>query len=437
MSLKDKIASFIDQIKDEDGYLPYLYNDRDGKFDPKRDWVYYSGPVWTDDEPIAAIQTFLTGKWLVSGKTVSRFENEFSSMNNIGHSLMVNSGSSANLVMIAALKKHFAWQDNDEIVVSPVGFPTTIAPLIQNRLVPKFIDIEMTSLNFDLNLLESAINERTKAIFISPVLGNPPDMDYLKAIAEKYDVKLILDGCDSLGTKWEGQHLSDFSVASSCSFYPAHHITTGEGGMISSNDESLIILARSLAWWGRDCYCVGSANLSSKGTCGKRFCKWLKTHDDIIDHKYYFTNIGYNLKPLDLQGAIGLAQLKKIDEIHALRRKNKERIGNILTENLGTMLTIPGEADKAETSWFGVPIICNNRTTKQALVKHFEENRIQTRNYFSGNILQHEAYEYLDNYKNYPLSNQVLERVFFIGCHPCYVEGTFKYIEEVVNKFKP
>ncbi|MFK7823941.1 MAG: DegT/DnrJ/EryC1/StrS family aminotransferase [Oligoflexales bacterium] len=436
MSLKEKIANFIDEIKNDDGYLPYLYNDRGGEFDRSKDWVYYSGPVWSDDEPIAAIQTFLTGKWLVSGRTVSRFEHEFSKKNHIGHSLMVNSGSSANLVMIAALKKHFSWQDNDEIIVSPVGFPTTIAPLIQNNLVPRFIDIEMKSLNFDLDLLEKEINQRTKGIFISPVLGNPPDMDCLKSIAEKHKIKLILDGCDSLGTKWEGENLSDFSVASSCSFYPAHHITTGEGGMVSSNDESLITLARSLAWWGRDCYCVGTANLNPKGTCGKRFCKWLKTHDDIIDHKYYFTNVGYNLKPLDMQGAIGLEQLKKIDEIHALRRKNKDRIGNMLLSSLGEMVTIPGELEKAETSWFGVPIICNNRTTKQALVKHFEENRIQTRNYFSGNILQHDGYSDLDDYKKYPLSNQVLERVFFIGCHPCYTEGTFGYIEEVVKNFE-
>ncbi|EQC49625.1 DegT/DnrJ/EryC1/StrS aminotransferase family protein, partial [Bacteriovorax sp. DB6_IX] len=321
--------------------------------------MYYSGPVWTEDEPRAAVKAFLTGKWLVAGEHCAKFEREFSKMFGFESSLMVNSGSSANLIMISALKKHLDWGDGDEVIVSPVGFPTTIAPLVQNNLTPVFTDIVFEDLNFDLEKVEAAITEKTKAIFISPVLGNPPDFDKLKEISEKYDIELVLDGCDSLGSKWKGKELSEYAIATSCSFYPAHHITTGEGGMVSSNDKDLISLARSFAWWGRDCYCVGSANLSKKGACGNRFDKWLDGYEGKIDHKYYFSNMGYNVKPLDLQGALGLEQLKKIEDIHVKRRENKEKAESIFKEVLGDMVHIPGELDHAETSWFGVPIVCN------------------------------------------------------------------------------
>ena len=203
----------------------------------------------------------MTGKWLSSGEHVHKFERRFAKKFETKKSLMVNSGSSANLVMVGALKKVFDWKDGDEIIVSPVGFPTTIAPIIQHGMKPVFIDIEFKTLNFDVNLIEDKITDRTRGIFVSPVLGNPPNMDIISDICERHDIQLIMDGCDSLGSRYKERLIVDYSVAWSNSFYPSHHITTGEGGMVSSNDDRVVSTARSMAWWGRDCYCVGAGNL--------------------------------------------------------------------------------------------------------------------------------------------------------------------------------
>lgn len=411
---------------------PYIYNAKE--FVPGKSTVYYSGPYWDEKEILAAVQSLLNGKWVVSGENVHKFESRFSKYFNIGFSQMVNSGSSANLAMITALKKHMGWQDNDEIIVSPVGFPTTISPLVQNNLKPVFIDIEFETLNFDLNLLIKKITPKTKGIFISPVLGNPPDMDRLVEISKEYGLMLIGDNCDSLGSKWEGKYLTDYYYCSSCSFYPAHHISTGEGGMISSNDEKFIDTVRSVAWWGRDCYCVGSANLLACGTCKNRFDKWLPDYDGIIDHKYYFTNIGYNLKPLDLQGAIGLEQLKKFEEIETNRRKNKLIVQELFRKYVPGVM--PAKVlDKGDPSWFGVPIICESQAAKEKLVAFLEDNKIQTRNYFAGNLLMHPAYRHLDDYTQYPNANKALSHVFFVGCSPHYNENIFSYYESVLEKY--
>ena len=412
---------------------PYIYNAKN--FEPGKTPVYYSGPYWDNKETEAAIESFLNGKWITAGEKVYKFENAFSKRFNTKHSHMVNSGSSANLILIAALKKRFGWADDDEIIVSPVGFATTISVLYQNRLKPVFIDIEWDTLNFDVDQIESKITDKTKGIFVSPVLGNPPDMDKLKAIADKYNLKLIGDNCDSLGTKWKDGLLTDYYVAYSNSFYPAHHISTGEGGMICTNDDELKKLFVSLSWWGRDCYCIGSANLLACGTCGNRFDKWLENYDGVIDHKYVFSEMGYNLKPLDLQGAIGLVQLDKLSEIETNRKKSNETISKIFTDNIPGLRT-PVTLEHAEPCWFGTPFICDEPGLKHRLVAFLEENKIQTRNYFAGNILMHPGYAFLDDYKNYPEANKVLDKVFFIGAAPHYTDQVFEYIEEVVKKFK-
>ena len=412
---------------------PYIYNAK--TFEAGKTPIYYSGPYWDNKEIEAAIDTFLNGKWITAGERVYKFENLFSKRFNVKHSHMVNSGSSANLVLIAALKKRFNWADDDEIIVSPVGFATTISVLYQHRLKPIFVDIEWDTLNFDLNQIESKITEKTKGIFVSPVLGNPPDMDRLQEIADKYDLKIIGDNCDSLGTKWNDKPLTDYYVAFSNSFYPAHHISTGEGGMVCTNDDELKKLFVSISWWGRDCYCIGSANLLPCGTCGNRFDKWLENYDGIIDHKYVFSEMGYNLKPLDLQGAIGIVQLDKLDEIETNRRTSKERLTKIFVDNIPGLRT-PYKLDKADPCWFGTPFICDEPGLKHRLVAFLEENKIQTRNYFAGNILLHPGYSFLDDFRNYPEANKVLDKVFFIGAAPHYTDIVFDYIEEVVKKFK-
>lgn len=412
----------------------YAYNSKD--FKPGESPVYYSGPYFDHREIEYALKALLTGKWITSGEYVNRFQNEYSKMFNVKHSHMVNSGSSANLVMITALKKKFGWRNGDEVIVSPVGFPTTIAPLVQNNLTPVFIDIEFNTLNFNLALIEDEISDKTRAIFVSPVLGNPPNMDALQKICKKYDIMLIGDNCDSLGSKWDGKNLNEYYYSWTSSFYPAHHITTGEGGMISTDDEDLINTVRSISWWGRDCHCVGAANLLACGTCGNRFDKWLEGYDGIIDHKYLFTNMGYNLKPLDLQGAIGLAQLEKFDEIEKLRRKNFLALKNMINDILPDDFRVASNHDKADPCWFGVPIIAQDQKNKEKLVKHFEDNKIQTRSYFAGNILMQPAYKHLGDYRNFPISNLALSHVFFIGCPPHYNSDVFAYIEKVLKKFK-
>jgi CDP-6-deoxy-D-xylo-4-hexulose-3-dehydrase len=412
---------------------PYIYNSKN--FEPGKTPIYYSGPYWDNREVEAAVDTLLNGKWITSGEKVFLFEKYFSNKFKVKHSFMVNSGSSANLTMIAALKKRFGWLDDDEIIVSPVGFATTISVLYQNRLKPIFIDIEWETLNFDITKIEEKITDRTKAIFVSPVLGNPPDIDKLLEICEKYDLKLIGDNCDSLGTKWDGKYLNEYYVAFSNSFYPAHHISTGEGGMVCTNDEELKKIITSIAWWGRDCYCVGSANLLSCGTCGKRFDNWLESYDGIIDHKYVFSNMGYNLKPLDLQGAMGSVQLDKFDEIESRRKVSKSTIEKIFTENISGVRAVKS-LEKSDVSWFGTPFICEEEGLKHRLVQYLEDNKIQTRNYFAGNILLHPGYSFLDDYSKYPEANKVLDKVFFIGAAPHYNENVFQYVEEVVKNFK-
>lgn len=412
---------------------PYIYNAN--HFEPGKTPIYYSGPYWDNREIEAAIDTFLNGKWITSGEKVFLFEKYFSNKFNCKYSFMVNSGSSANLVLMTALKKRFNWQDDDEIIVSPVGFATTISVIYQNRLKPVFIDIEWDTLNFDLNQIEDKITPRTKAIFVSPVLGNPPDMDKLIAICEKHGLKLIGDNCDSLGSKWDGKYLNEYYVAFSNSFYPAHHISTGEGGMVCTNDEELKKIMVSIAWWGRDCYCVGSTNLLACGTCGKRFDNWLENYDGIIDHKYVFSNMGYNLKPLDLQGAIGSIQLDKFDEIEENRNRSKGTIEHIFTSNIANIRTPSVASEKSEPCWFGTPFICEEPGLKHRLVQYLEDNKIQTRNYFAGNILMHPGYSFLDDYKKYPEANKVLDKVFFIGAAPHYTEPVFEYIQDVIKKF--
>lgn len=432
MTDSDKRIEFLINELAQAVHPKWAYNSKD--FVPGKSPVYYSGPFFDDNEIRMALTAFLTGKWLVSGEYVNKFQVQFAKRFNVKFAHMVNSGSSANLVLIAAVKKHLGWEDGDEVIVSPVGFPTTIAPLVQNGLTPVFADIEMDTLNFDLSEVVKCITSRTRAIFVSPVLGNPPDMDMLKQICEVHNLILLGDNCDSLGSKWSFKLVSDYYYVWSTSFYPAHHITTGEGGMVCSNDEKLIDLARSISWWGRDCYCVGAANLLACGTCGKRFDTWLEGYNGVVDHKYVFTQMGYNLKPLDLQGAIGLAQLEKFDIIHSGRRKSKMRISSSISRHIKGVRVIE-EHIGAETSWFGVPIYVEDSQMKTKLQQHFEDNKVQTRNYFAGNILLHSGYAHLGNYRKYPLSNLALSNVFFLGCPPHYTDEVLNYIDAVCQKW--
>ena len=435
VSLSKIIQEFLSTLSEREiALFPYLANlGGEEIFDSTKDTVFYSGPYWNSEEVEAAIESLLVGKWLSSGEKVNQFERAFSKYFKSKQSVMVNSGSSANLVMIAALKDFFSWADGDEIVVSVVGFPTTANSILQNGLVPKFIDICWDDLNWDIEKIGETITSRTRALFFSPVLGNPGNFDKVLELVHHFNLELILDNCDSLGSKWKGKYLNEYAVASSCSFYPAHHITTMEGGMVSSNVEQIITLARSYAWWGRGCYCVGRQNLLPNGTCKRRFDTWIPDCSTVVDHKYVFDKIGYNLKPLDLQGAIGLVQLKKFEEIHSLRRRNKLQIDSFFKSVAGSRII--QETEESEVSWFGAPIVCESGELKRKLVSHLEKNRIQTRNYFAGNLLMQPGYKHLGNWKQYPNATRVLDQVFFIGVSPTIGLEMLSWIKEVILNF--
>ena len=413
-------------------------------FDRSKPKLYYSGPFFDQAELIAAIGSLVEGYWSVAGENVNRFEREFGAYIHQKHNVMVNSGSSADLLMIAAAKKVFGWNDGDGIIVSPVGFPTTISAIVLNGLHPVFVDVEMETLNFDLNHIERVLGEERakssypliRAILLSPVLGNPPNMGRLSMLAARFGVPILLDGCDSLGTCWNGHPLSIYCAASTCSFFPAHHISTLQGGMISSDNECLVETARSMATWGRQCFCKGAGNLLPNGTCGKRFSPWLKEGglDIDVDHRYtYGTSSAYNLLPLDLQGAIGLVQMEKLEEIHALRRIAHREVWAALSAipEIRTVSSPPS----ANVSWFGVPIICPNYEFKRRLVAHLEGTGVQTRNYFAGNILLHPGYSHLGEHAAYPNADQVLGKTFFLGCPPFYGPDHFVYLREVVGRW--
>ena len=428
MDKQERNSLIAKLAEDMPPYVPNYHNFKPG------DQILYSGPYFDHNEIEAAMKVLLTNKWISNGEYTARFQSAFARKFNAKHTHFVNSGSSANLVMIASLKKIFHWKDGDEVIVSPTGFPTTISPIVQNGLKSIFSDIEFNTLNFDLDEVERKITEKTVAIFVSPVLGNPPNMDKLLDICKNHNIQLILDGCDSLGTKWKDKLLGEYAIAWSCSFYVAHHMTTLEGGMVCSNNIELIEEVRSFVNWGRNCRCVGAANALSCGTCGNRFDTWLGDEFGIIDHKYVFTNIGYNLKPLDIQAAIGLEQLKKFDEIERLRKENFKKFRDLLLKYI-LNINIAWSYEQSNVSWFGVPIICNTSEIKNKLVQYLENHKIQTRNYFAGNLLVHTGYKHLDDYRNYPNANKALSHVFFVGCPPHYTDVVFGYIEDVLKKW--
>lgn len=407
-------------------------------FDPVKPRVLYSGPVHDQEEMVAAVSALVEGRWSVAGEQVSRFEREFAKVVGNRYGVMTNSGSSANLALIGAVKERFGWVEGDEVLVASVGFPTTVSVLPQNGLTPVFVDIELDSLNVDLDLLEKSVGPNTRAVFIAPVLGNPPDMDRVRDLCQRRGLVLLIDDCDSLMTRWDGVELPALPevTASSCSFYPSHHISTCGGGMVTTNDQGVADIARSLISWAKDCWCSGAGNMLPNGCCGKRFGCWLPLEPDlVVDHRYTFPRMGWNLLPLELQGAMGVAQLVKLPHIVARRRANHAQI----TQWISTIPGIRGVKveDNAEVSWFGVPIIAETQRLKEALLRHFEDNGIQTRGYFAGNLLAHEGFRHLGDYRLFPRANEVLRRVLFIGCAPTYTAAHLAHIEATIKAFVP
>jgi CDP-6-deoxy-D-xylo-4-hexulose-3-dehydrase len=414
-----------------------------------KDWVQYSGPWFNQDEFTAGVSTLLD-EWFILGAKGREFEQKFAPLIGKKDGIVVNSGSSANLLMVSLLttKRGGSLPKGSKFITPVVCFPTTINPLIQNGYKPVFVDVTLPNLNIDLDqveaLLEADTAKEIKGLIFAHVLGNPPDMDRIMAIVKKYDLIFLEDTCDALGSTWDGKPLGSFGDISTCSFFPAHHMTMGEGGFVAINSAKKRMALASLRDWGRACYCNSAkpGNVTEGTACGCRFGAWFKDQPDMIfDHRYVFEEIGYNLKPTEMQAAMGLVQLDKLDEMHARRKHNFKRLYDIFSQ-YPDFFYLPTTSEKADVSWFGylVTLKDNLHFTKSQFVDHMEEAKIQTRSYFTGNALFHPAYEELAaEYENpreqFPIATKTTLDTFFLGVYPGITDEQMDYIALTVKNF--
>jgi CDP-6-deoxy-D-xylo-4-hexulose-3-dehydrase len=408
------------------------------------DWVQYAGPYFDSQEYVAAVKTLL-GEWLVLGAETIKFETKFPKLFGKKYGLITNSGSSANLLMMLAMtsKRGYNLPKGTKVITPIAGFPTTINPILQVGFTPIFVDIELETLNLDLDQVEKVCKENpdAKIITFAHVLGNPPNINKLMDIVKRYKLILLEDCCDALGSTFEGQPLGTFGEMASCSFYPAHHMTIGEGGFVAMNDMNTERIVRSFREWGRGCYCKGKQNLLEKGSCGCRFNNWLPSlPDEVFDHKYVYEEIGYNLKPIELQASIGLVQMEKLEEIGIKRRENYKSLFSAF-EKYEEYFHLHKAQPGADVDWFAFPItIKDTAPFKRADICQFlEANKIQTRPYFGGNIMLQPAYEGLMDPKevveNFPIARKVTTDTFFLGTSPVINKEKTDYIETILDKF--
>jgi len=415
---------------------------------PGTDWVQYAGPYFTDDEYVRSVNALLN-EWLVLGEDAITFEKKFPLLLGKRHGIVVNSGSSANLLMMLTAKQVYLLKDGEKVIVPVAGFPTTVNPIIQANLKPMFVDIDLDTLNLNLDQLEAAAASGVRVVTFAHVLGNPPNMNRVMEIVQKYGLILLEDCCDALGSTYDGKPLGDAGLMSTCSFYPAHHMTMGEGGFLACRTEHQEKIARSFREWGRGCFCVGrKANLSTKGSCGCRFNNWLpELPAEIFDHKYVYDQIGYNLKPIELQCSMGLAQMEKLPEIHAKRRANHKRLTEIFTP-YEEYFHIHKATPNSDPSWFAFPITVKDGAPfrRSAFTKYMEDNKIQTRNYFGGNLLLQPAYKdlkslcwvggiHFDPKKLFPVATKVTTDTLFLGTSPVITAPQLDYVQDRVDGF--
>jgi CDP-6-deoxy-D-xylo-4-hexulose-3-dehydrase len=410
-----------------------------------KDFVNYAGPYFDENEIVSAVSTLLDG-WLVMGSKSVEFEKKFPKYFDKNFGILTNSGSSSNLLMMASLtsKRGYNLPKGTKVLMPIAGFPTTLNPTLQVGFEPVFVDIELDTLNLDLDQVEKTLEENPdiRVITFAHVLGNPPNMDQLMVLIKKHNLILLEDCCDALGSTYDGKPLGTFGEMASCSFYPAHHMTMGEGGFVSCNTYEQEVLLRSFREWGRGCYCVGpEANKLKCGSCGKRFNEWIPTMPgEIFDHKYVYDEIGYNLKPIELQGAMGLEQLKKLDEIHALRKRNYKLLFNIYSK-YEDFFHLPRAQDKSDPSWFAFPLTIRKDAPfkRSDIVDYLEENLIQTRPYFAGNIMLQPAYSHIMDPQqakdNFPVATFTMTNTYFHGTSPVITPEQIAYIGEKVDGF--
>ena len=366
------------------------------EFIPGETPVPVSGRVFDEDELLHLVDASLDF-WLTTGRYAKRFELAFAKAVGVRHALLCNSGSSANLLAVSALtsKKlgERRLQAGDEVITVAAGFPTTVNPIVLNRLVPVFVDVELGTYNLDVTQLEAAIGPRTRAIIAAHTLGNPFDLDAVLEFAKRHDLWVIEDNCDALGSTYRGQQTGSFGDFGTLSFYPAHHITMGEGGAVLTNRPQLKLLIESFRDWGRDCWCEPGED----DTCGLRFDHQLGSLPRGYDHKYIYTHVGYNLKVTDMQAAVGVAQLAKLSSFVEARRRNWQLLYDGL-QPFEDVLLLPRATEGSEPSWFGFPITVRDGASfdRNELVRHLEERKIATRLLFGGNLTRQPAYEELE-----------------------------------------
>ena len=398
-------------------------------FVPGQTAVPPSGKLIGPEELQAMVEASLDG-WLTTGRFNDLFEQKLAKFLGVKHLMTVNSGSSANLVAFSALTSpklgDRAIKKGDEVIGVAAGFPTTVNPILQFGAVPVFVDVELGTYNIDASKIEAAITSKTKAIMLAHTLGNPYNLDVITALCKKHKLWLVEDCCDSLGSTYKGQLVGTFGDIGTLSFYPAHHITMGEGGAVFTNNDELKMIAESFRDWGRDCYCRPGMD----NTCNKRFCWKLGTLPEGYDHKYTYSHLGYNLKITDMQAACGLAQLDKA--VHFIQRR-KENFA-YLKKRLATceeFLLLPNAAENSDPSWFGFPITLkeNAPVTRLDLLTYLDENKVGTRLLFAGNLtrqpyMQHQQYRVSGDLKN---TDIVMNNTFWIGVQPALTEEMLEY----------
>ena len=403
-------------------------------FKPGITKIGYAGRVFDQNDMINGVKSILD-YWLTSGPFTKQFETLMMEYFNCSRALLVNSGSSANLLMLATLRSENVvnhLKGGDEVITPSVTFPTTLTPIVQNNLIPVFVDCNPGEYNIDSAKIEDAITDKTRCIFVPHTVGIPADMDVLLDIANKYNLFLIEDGCDCLGAKWDGRLMGTFGDMSSISFYPAHHMTMGEGGMVIVNNRLLKKTALSIRDWGRDCWCDPGQN----NTCGKRFEWQLGDLPFGYDHKYIYSNLGYNLKATDMQAALGCSQFNKLPSFIRARQENAKYYLDAFSD-LNKYLILPIIPEKAEPSWFGFPITLNDNVDKLKFVEFLENAKIETRQVFGGNILNQPGFKDITHRisGNLDGTNKIMERTIFFGVYPGITTEMREYVVEKVKKF--
>ena len=417
--------------------VKFYQSQKRNKFIPGKTKISYAGRVYNDKELVNLVDASLDF-WLTAGRYADKFESRFAKFLGLKYCLLVNSGSSANLLAVTALTSSKLGKrqlkPGDEVITIACGFPTTLNPILQNNLIPVFIDIDLGTYNIKAENIEKVITKKTKAIFIPHTLGNPAELGKILRIVKKYNLWFIEDNCDALGSKYNGRYTGTFGHISTNSFYPAHHITMGEGGAVLTNDALLNRIIMSYRDWGRDCWCQAGHD----NTCGKRFAQKFGSLPFGYDHKYVYSQIGYNLKVTDMQAAIGVAQLEKLPGFIEARIRNFNLIYSGL-KKYERYFILPQAAKNSEPSWFGFPLLVKSSAqfTRADIVLHLEKNKIATRMLFGGNLTKQPAYQGVKFRIAGDLRNTdlVMNNLFWIGVYPGISKVHISYIICVFEKF--